>query len=209
MVIFYLATIEWWVTGRTGWNQCALLLEKSVCGSDPGRFCQVLKQVAPEWGRTKNFLGNWPPNLIHRPSRENQSDFPCLFCGWDLLEISLGNYTSASFWQRVTPTAPFKDWYFRSQYIGDDIDLLVIHEDKGQFLCYVTVVQDPDFVCPADVRAVSTVSLCPCLDELPCIPVLLSTGTTRLFPIPLHPQNRNILDNCFLTSFLKTLDDKK
>ncbi len=35
-----------------------------------------------------------------------QSDFPCLFCGWDLVEISTGNYTSASFWQRVAPTAP-------------------------------------------------------------------------------------------------------
>ena len=29
--------------------------------------------------------------------------------GDDLVEISLGNYTSASFWQRVTTTAPFND----------------------------------------------------------------------------------------------------
>ena len=40
----------------------------------------------------------------------NQSDFPCLFSGWDLVEISIENYTSASFWQRVTPTAPFNIW---------------------------------------------------------------------------------------------------
>ncbi len=26
------------------------------------------------------------------------------------LEISIGNYTSASFWQRVAPTAPFNTW---------------------------------------------------------------------------------------------------
>ncbi len=39
-----------------------------------------------------------------------QTDFPCLFCGWDLMEISIGNYTSASFWQRIAPTAPFNTW---------------------------------------------------------------------------------------------------
>ncbi len=40
----------------------------------------------------------------------SQSDFPCLFCGWNLVEISIGNYTSASFWQRVVPTALFNTW---------------------------------------------------------------------------------------------------
>ncbi len=63
-----------------------------------------------EWGRTKIFHGNWPPKLIHRPSREIKSDFPCLFCGWDLVEFPCGNYTSALFWQRVAPTAPFNMW---------------------------------------------------------------------------------------------------
>ncbi len=33
-----------------------------------------------------------------------------IFCGWDLVEISIGNYTSASFWQRIAPTAPFNTW---------------------------------------------------------------------------------------------------
>ena len=91
----------------------------------------------PEWGRTKIFLGNWPPEFIHRPSRGNQtdwthhqwyllsisvmskfnqSDFPCLFCGRILVEISMENFSSASFWQRVVPTAPFNTWQKRIDF---------------------------------------------------------------------------------------------
>ncbi len=39
-----------------------------------------------------------------------RSDIPCLFYGWDLVEIFIGNYPSASFWQRVAPTAPLYIW---------------------------------------------------------------------------------------------------
>ncbi len=37
----------------------------------------------------------------------SQSDFPCLFCGWDWWSMSIWNFTCASFWKRVTTTAPF------------------------------------------------------------------------------------------------------
>ena len=52
----------------------------------------------------------WHLLSISLMSKFSQSDFPCLFCGWDMVEISLGNYTSASFWQRVAPTASFNTW---------------------------------------------------------------------------------------------------
>ncbi len=69
----------------------------------------------PECGRTKNFHGNLPPNVIHRPSRENQTSWTHINKAISLLRREGPNYTSASFWQRVAPTAPFKDWYFRTE----------------------------------------------------------------------------------------------
>ena len=69
----------------------------------------------PEWGWMEISNENFHHiSLTEQAGKISQSDFPCLFCGWDLLEISLGNYTSASFWQRIAPTAPFKDWYIYS-----------------------------------------------------------------------------------------------
>ncbi len=59
----------------------------------------------PEWGRTKIFHGNFHQN--------SPTDFPCLFYEWNLLEISMENYTSASFWRRIVPTAPFNTWQKR------------------------------------------------------------------------------------------------
>ncbi len=69
----------------------------------------------------------------------SQSDFPCLFWGWNLGEISIGNYTSASFRQRVAPTAPFKDWYFRmkNQHISHLIGCILNHREICEQLeCY-------------------------------------------------------------------------
>ncbi len=91
----------------------------------------ILKLLSSQAGTvTMVRLSHLLKGAVGTPLRQNEaelkisveidhqnSDFPCLFCRWDLLEISLGNYTSASFWQRITPTAPFKDWYFRLQMV--------------------------------------------------------------------------------------------
>ncbi len=59
----------------------------------------------PEWGRCKISNGHWLPDLIHRTSRENQT--ACFVIEiWE--SMSIWNFTSASFWKRVTTTAPFQ-----------------------------------------------------------------------------------------------------
>ncbi len=62
--------------------------------------------------------------LTHSQNKQGKSDwlnliineilFPCLL---DLVEISIGNYTSASFWQRVAPTAPLYIWDKRTLFL--------------------------------------------------------------------------------------------
>ncbi len=51
--------------------------------------------------------------IDHHTSSTEQAGkirLPLFFCEWDLVEISMWNSTSASFWQRVAPTAPFNTW---------------------------------------------------------------------------------------------------
>ncbi len=47
----------------------------------------------------------------------SQSDFPCLFCEWGLVEIFIGNFHSSSFWERIVPTAPFNKWDKRGAFM--------------------------------------------------------------------------------------------
>ncbi len=51
------------------------------------------------------IISPWKEQLLWTSARMRQ-----MFWGWNLGVISIGNYTSASFSQRVAPTAPFNKW---------------------------------------------------------------------------------------------------
>ena len=73
----------------------------------------MLRQNEDEW--------KFPMKIstrFHSQNKQGKSD--CLiFPAWSVDEtwwsISMENFSSTSFWQRVVPTAPFKDWYFRNK----------------------------------------------------------------------------------------------
>ena len=60
----------------------------------------------PEWGTCKISNRHWLPDLTHRTSLI----FPA--CSVSEMEesMSIWHFTSASFWQSVTTTAPFNNW---------------------------------------------------------------------------------------------------
>ncbi len=70
----------------------------------------------PEWGRSKISPGNWPPHFIH-------SSVSLIFPACSVSEMwesmSIWNVVSASFWQRVTTTAPFEDSLLRKAFLLD------------------------------------------------------------------------------------------
>ncbi len=80
----------------------------------------------PEWGRGKISHGNWPPDFIHRKSRGNETISPIFpACSVSEMEesMSIWHFTSASFWQRVTTTAPFNDWLLRKPCVDGTIKI--------------------------------------------------------------------------------------
>ena len=61
-----------------------------------------------------NFQWRFPLDFILRTSRENQTDWTCSVSEmWE--SMSIWHFTSASFWQSVTTTAPFNNWDKRLQ----------------------------------------------------------------------------------------------
>ncbi len=61
-----------------------------------------------------NFQGKFPKDLMHRTGRGH-----LIFPAWSVddiwCSISMENFSSASFWQRIVPTAPFNKWQKHSR----------------------------------------------------------------------------------------------
>ncbi len=72
--------------------------------TDPStRFCQVLKGAVGTTLCQNEAKLKFSMEIDHHTSSTDQAgkirltDFPCLFCGWILVEISMENFSSASF----------------------------------------------------------------------------------------------------------------
>ncbi len=83
----------------------------------------ILEFLVQPWLNSCASLRYWKEQLAWPSARMRQNYnfqwksptfFSTMFCGWNLVEISMWNFTSASFWQRVASTAPLKDWLLQT-----------------------------------------------------------------------------------------------
>ena len=113
----------WVILGETmvfvGHVAQSALIKRKLIPTDETEPLSLYMPIKSEW-----FYNSTSCKIISTVSEMHITGLPeslpnaHLNCGIDpnVGLISLGNYTSASFWQRVAPTAPFKDWYFRDQH---------------------------------------------------------------------------------------------
>ncbi len=109
-------------------NECPLRGLWILKGHHTSRYISSLSLISvskrssccdtlPEWGRSIISNGNFQ----QISPTEQAGKIRLIFPAWSVDEIwwslSMENFSSALFWQRVVPTAFFKDWYFRIQLV--------------------------------------------------------------------------------------------